>query len=209
MALKRASLQDSLREVVMREPARDTAGLLTQLASGTVDERRWAARDLADEPQAGAALGAHLLRESDASVREAIFTSLAAQATETAAGALLPLLRSEDASLRNGAIEALGGMPAAVAPRVGALLRDADPDVRVFMVNLLGVLRHPQVPQWLLQVLEHEPQVNVVAAAIEVLAEVGDASHADAVRRAARRFPDEPFIAFAADITLDRVTPMP
>lgn len=209
MALKRASPHDGLREVIDREHPRDAAGMLAQLRSGDAEQRRWAARDLAAWPESAGALGEHLLRESDASVREAVFTSLAAQASDAAAGALLPLLRSEDAALRNGAIEALGGMPQAVAPRIAALLRDADPDVRIFTVNLLGDLRHPQVPAWLQQVLRHEVQVNVVAAAIEVLAEVGDASHADAVRAAVQRFGDDPFIAFAADLALERIAAAP
>jgi HEAT repeat protein len=205
MALRRASAQDSLREVVDREHPRDAAGLLAQLKSGDAEQRRWAARDLVGLPETAGHLGEHLLRETDASVREAVFTTLAAQASEAAAGALLPLLRSEDAVLRNGAIEALGGMPQAVAPRIAALLHDADPDVRIFTVNLLGELRHPQVPAWLLQVLRHEAQVNVVAAAIEVLAEVGDASHAEAVRGAVQRFANDPFIAFAAELALERI----
>jgi HEAT repeat protein len=209
MALRRASTHDGLREVIDREHPRDVAGLLAQLRSGDVEQRRWAARDLAGWPEAAGPLGEHLLRENDASVREAVFTSLTALASDVAAGALLPLLRSEDAALRNGAIEALGGMPQAVAPRIHALLRDADPDVRIFTVNLLGELRHAQVPAWLQQVLRQEVQVNVVAAAIEVLAEVGDASHADAVRAAVQRFRDDPFIAFAGDLALERIAAAP
>ncbi len=205
MALKRATLRDGLREVVEREHPRDVDGLMAQLRSGDAEQRRWAARDLTAHPASASALGEHLLREADPSVREAVFTTLAAQASEGAAGALLPLLRSDDATLRNGALEALGAMPAAVAPRITALLRDTDPDVRIFTVNLLGELRHPQVPAWLLQVMRHDTQVNVVAAAIEVLAEVGEASHADAVRGAVQRFADDPFIAFAADLALERM----
>lgn len=205
MALKRASPHDGLREVIDREHPRDAAGLLAQLRSGDAEQRRWAARDLAAWPESAGALGEHLLRESDASVREAVFTSLAAQASDAAAGALLPLLRSEDAALRNGAIEALGGMPQAVAPRIAALLRDADPDVRLFTVNLLGELPHTQVLGWLQQVLEHEPAVNVVGAAIEVLAEVGGPAQVPVLRRAAARFADEPFVAFAADVAAARM----
>jgi HEAT repeat protein len=90
-------------------------------------------------------------------------------------------------------------MPAAVAPRIEALLADADPDVRIFTVNLLGDLPHEQVPQWLLQVLQRDAVVNVVAAAIEVLAEVGQPDHVPALRQAQARFPDDEFVAFAVD----------
>jgi HEAT repeat protein len=127
-------------------------------------------------------------------------------ANEGAATALLPLLRSEDAELRNGAIEALASMPAAVGPRISALLHDADPDVRIFTVNLLGELRHERVGPWLMQVLEHEENVNVVAAALEVLAEVGQAENAPSIRQTMARFADEPFVQFAAEAALERMS---
>lgn len=201
----RKSTGDPLREVVARQHGRDLHGLLAQLKTGDAEQRRWAARDLAAQPAAAGALGEQLLAERDASVRETIFTSLATHASEAAAAVLMPLLRSEDAGLRNGAIEALAGMPAATAPRIQALLRDADPDVRIFTVNLLGDLRHAQVPQWLMQVLRHDAEVNVVCAAIEVLAEVGSAEHVAALEAAARRFSGDPFVGFAADVAIARI----
>jgi len=134
-----------------------------------------------------------------------MFTSLATMASEAAVAALLPMLRSEDAQLRNGAIEGLCSMPQAVAPRVAALLRDADADVRIFTVNLLGDLRHDQVLPWLRQVMQHDDAINVVAAAIEVLAEVGSPSDIKALRAAQQRFAGDAFIGFAADMAIERI----
>lgn len=204
MGLRKATAEP-LREVVEREHARDLPGLLAALKGGSAEQRRWAARDLAAYPASAQALGAQLLSEADASVREALFTSLGRHANDAAAAALLPLLRSEDAALRNGAIETLAAMPAATGPRVAALLRDTDPDVRIFTVNLLGELRHPEVPQWLTGVLQHDAAVNVVAAAIEVLAEVGTEAHVAVLQQAARRFAADPFVGFAADVAIERI----
>jgi HEAT repeat protein len=205
MGLRRTRPTEGLREVVEREHPRDLPGLLAQLRSGDAEQRRWAARDLAAHPQAAAALGEQLLREPRADVRETLLTTLSGQPGEAAAAALLPLLRSEDAALRNGAIEALAGMPQAVGPRISGLLHDADADVRIFTVNLLGELRHPQVLAWLLQVLAHEAQVNVVAAAVEVLAEVAGPEHAPALLAARARFADDDFIGFAVDMAIERI----
>lgn len=205
MGLKKPGGAEPLREVVEREHVRDIAGLSAQLRDGDAEQRRWAARDLAGHPEMAALLGERLLAERDTRVREALLTSLTATGGEAAVNALLPLLRSEDAQLRNGAIEALGGMPQAVGPRVAALLRDGDPDVRIFTVNLLGELRHEQVVSWLLQVLQHDSAVNVVAAAIEVLAEVGAPEHVPPLREATRRFATDPFISFAADMAAQRI----
>lgn len=205
MGLRKTNSHDALREVVEREHQRDLPGLLAQLRSSDVEQRRWAARDLASHPQAAAAMGEQLLRETVPAVRESMLTSLATHASEAAVGALLPLLRSEDAQLRNGAIEALAGMPQAVGPRVAGLLRDADVDVRIFTVNLLGELRHPQVVPWLLQVLAQDPEVNVVAAAVEVLAEAGSPEHAGALHAARARFAGDDFIGFAIDMAVERI----
>jgi hypothetical protein len=205
MGLRKTHTPDALREVIDREHPRDADGLLAQLQRGDAEQRRWAARDLAAHPHTSAMLGARLLSEPERTVRQALFTSLTAHAGAAAAEALLPLLRSEDAELRNSAIEALSAMPAAVAPRIDALLKDADADVRIFTVNLLGELRHPQVRPWLLGALRHDAAVNVVAAAIEVLAEVGEPGDEPALRAVAARFADDAFIAFAADMAATRV----
>ena len=206
MALKKANEGGSaLRRVEPREYPRDLDGLCAQLADADAGVRRWAARDLALHPQAAARLAARLLGESDASVRSVIFSSLAQIGGAGVVDAVLPLLRSEDAMLRNGAIEVLAAVPDAVAPRIEALLADADSDVRIFSVNLLGHLPHPRVPHWLGQVLQREAEANVVGAALDVLAEVGGPELAEPLRQTMRRFAGEPYIAFAAALVLQRI----
>ena len=205
MGLRKSNTPDPLREVVDRGFPRHVDGLVAQLRGGDAEQRRWAVRDLTSHPQAAAALGAQLLVERDAAVREAIFLALGTMASDEAVSALLPLLRSEDARLRNGAIEVLSGLPKVVGPRISALLLDADVDVRIFTDNLLGELRHEQVTQWLQQVLLSDREVNVVAAAIEVMAETGQPEHIDALRETRRRFADDPFIGFAADVAIERI----
>lgn len=205
MGLRKSNTPDPLREVVDRGFPRHVDGLVAQLRGGDAEQRRWAVRDLTSHPQAAAALGAQLLVERDAAVREALFLALGTMASDEAVSALLPLLRSEDARLRNGVIEVLSGLPKVVGPRISALLLDADVDVRIFTVNLLGELRHEQVTQWLQQVLLADREVNVVAAAIEVMAETGQPEHIDALRETRRRFADDPFIGFAADVAIERI----
>jgi HEAT repeat protein len=205
MGLRKTGTPEPLHAVQTRDHARDTAGLLAQLRQGDAGQRRWAARDLAAQPEAASALGAALLTERDGAVRDALFTSLSAQVGDAAVAALLPLLRSEDAGLRNGAIEALAGMPDAVASRIAGLLRDADADVRIFTVNLLGELRHPQVRPWLLQVLQEDTEVNVAAAALEVLAEVAGPQDLPLLAATKRRFAGDAFIGFAADLAIERI----
>ena len=205
MALKKSTDTTTLRPVEAREYPRDTDGLIAQLADADATVRRWAARDLAAHPRAAAVLCARLTDETDASVRSVIFSSAARLGGSVVVTSLLPLLRSEDPALRNGAIEVLAGQPDAVAPYIEKLLGDADGDVRIFTVNLLGDLKHPNVPQWLAQVLVNDVNVNVVGAALEVLAEVGTPASLPALRSAAQRFADDAYIGFAVDLAIERI----
>lgn len=183
----------------------ETAALVSWLQDPQAERRLDAALQLAARPGVEPALGARLLLEPDERVRRALLTGLTTQATPEAAAALIPLLRSEDAPLRNGAIEALAAMPAAIAPEVERLIEDPDPDVRIFLVNLLAELRHPSVADWLTHLLRADPHANVVAAAMEALAEAGDERHVVALEDAAGRFPQEPFLGFAAEIAVARI----
>lgn len=206
MGLKKsAGVGAGLGRIEPREYPRDLDGLVAQLHDNDAGVRRWAARDLAEYPQAVPQLASRLLDEGDASVRSVLFSTLARLGSPAVVAALLPLLRSEHAALRNGAIEVLGGLPDEVAPHVDQLLRDGDADVRLFTVNLLGLLPHPAVPRWLAQVLRSEAEPNVVGAAIDVLAEVGGPEAAEPLRVAAGRFEGDPFIAFAAQLALQRI----
>ncbi|NOY45848.1 MAG: HEAT repeat domain-containing protein [Deltaproteobacteria bacterium] len=189
----------------IRKYGRDLQGLLAQLHDDQVKARRWAARDLAAHPEAVSALCERLRVEPDPTVREALFGSLLAIGTEAVVEGLIPLLRGEDAGLRNGAVEVLRQLPDAVGHRIAALLADPDPDVRIFAVDILRDLAHPQAPGWLLAVVESDEHVNVVTTAIDRLAEVGTPDMAPAIQAVKDRFPNEPFVGFAVDTALKRV----
>jgi HEAT repeat protein len=205
MGLKKQLDACALHPVTTREYPRDLPGLIAQMSDVEAAVRRWAVRDLGAHPEAAPALGARLAIETDSSVRSALFSTLARLGGDDAVTAMLPLLRSEDPELRNGAIGVLSGLAEAVAPHIEALLRDHDSDVRIFTVNLLGELHHLRVAAWLERVLMQDVAVNVVGAALEVLAEVGTASSLPALRAVARRFPDDAFIGFAVDLAIERI----
>jgi HEAT repeat protein len=188
-----------------RKHPRDLAGLIAQLDDPSPKARRWAARDLTDHPTASAALASRLGREEDASVREILLTTLTSLGDELAVAALVDCLRSDDAALRNEAVEAMKQLPDEVAPIMGGLLRDADPDVRIFAVNILESLRHPEVESWLLAVLDRDEHLNVCATAVDLLGEVGSAAAKEPLLRLKARYAEEPYIQFATDLALQRL----
>lgn len=189
----------------MRKYSRDFAGLALQLSDESAVARRWAARDLVACPKASGPLVARLKLETDVSVREVILTALTRIGDDLAVAGLVECLRSEDAALRNEAIDAMKQLPDEVAPLMRGLLDDANPDVRIFAVNILESLCHPDVEAWLIGVIEHDAHVNVCATAVDLLGEVGSVAAREALHRLKERFAHEPFVQFAADIALRRI----
>ena len=189
-----------------RKLSRDCANLERELENADPMARRWAARDLTDCPDASAALVNRLQREDDVSVREVILTTLTSLGDEVAVFGLVDCLRGEGVSLRNEAIEAMKQLPDEVAPIMRGLLADADPDVRIFAVNILESLRHPEVEAWLITVIDSDPHLNVCATAVDLLGEVGSAAAREPLLNLKARYADEPYIQFAADLALKRIT---
>jgi len=187
-----------------RQQEREGHALIAALADPDPTTRRWAARDLAGHSEAAGPLCERLSVEVDAAVRTALFDSVVTIGSDEVVAGLLPLLRGEDAALRNGAVEALQAMPDAVAPHMQPLLHDSDPDVRIFAVDILRVLPHPDVPHWLLEVVEHEAHVNVLATALDRLAEVGTPEMVTTLQGVAERWAHEPYIRFAAETAIER-----
>ena len=138
-------------------------------------------------------------------MREAILNSLLRLHDPSISSGLADCLRSEDAALRNDVIDAFKQLGDEVAPILRSLLADPDPDVRIFVVNILNSGRHPDVEQWLIEVIERDTHVNVCATAVDLLCEVGTEAAIDPLLHLKARFAHEPYIQFAADLALKRV----
>jgi HEAT repeat protein len=184
----------------------EVADGLSALAS-TNPQERWSAARVAGDLAGGAeALAAALRTETDLRIREAMFTSLARIGTPESANLLLPLLRRDDAGIRTGALDALRMMPAAVRQILPKLLQDQDGDVRLLSCELARTLPGDEATDLLCGLLAAEREVNVCAAAIEVLAEVGNPAALPALAECERRFRDAPFLGFAIKIARERIT---
>jgi HEAT repeat protein len=173
--------------------------------TGTTDERRAAAYALGATLDGTKPLGEALKMETDPRVREAIFTSLVRLGGRESVDAVVPYLRGEDASLRVGALDALRAMIGAVRPMLPALLTDPDADIRVLSCDLVRELPAPEATRLLCDVLAHEPELNVCAAAVDVLAEIGDADALPFLKNCAARFNDARFLTFAVRIAMERI----
>jgi HEAT repeat protein len=185
--------------------APDAASVLGNLVSGGADERWAAARASAAVPGAVAALATALRKETDARVREAIFTSLARIGTSESADLLISFLRSDSANLRAGALDALSIMTSGMPDLLPKLLGDRDVDMRILSCELVRTLPGPEATTLLCTLLAGEQEPNVCAAAIDVLAEVGGPAALPALAACAQKFRDSPFLGFAIKTATDRI----
>lgn len=184
---------------------RGPGGLLEQLSDPRAVARRWAIRELAAFPESVNVLLAHLPMEPDNSVREVMLTTLMAIGGETVVKGLIAYLRSEDVFLRNGVVEVLQALPNELAVYMDWLLRDPDPDVRIFAVDILRELAHPEAPAWLEAILAQETEINVCGSVVDCLSEIGAPQSIPALQKLLIRFAGQPFLEFAVSMAIERI----
>lgn len=188
------------------EPGSEAGNKPEGLNSPSEDARWTAARQLSKDPQSVGALASALALEVSPRVREAILTSLARIQTPEAVAAILPYIRSEDAAIRSGALDALSAMPGIVEKHLPSLMADPDPDVRLLICDIVRRLPADVAVACLCDLLDSEDQINVSAAAVEALSEVGDERALPALARCAARFHEEPFLQFSIQAVSNRIT---
>jgi HEAT repeat protein len=199
----------------------DRRSSVETLRAGTIDERWRAARALgavsgAPEPDAAhesekggsaatKALAEALEAETDLRVREAIFTSLVRIGSRECVDAVIPYVRVDDAALRTAALDALRAMIGAALPVLPGLLADPDADVRLLACDLVRELPAVDATRLLCDVLSREMEANVCAAAVDVLADIGEAEALPFLQSTAARFGDVTFLTFAVKIAMERI----
>lgn len=192
-------------EPATQQRVADCQTWLEQLNAEQAQLRRQAVLALAEYPSAVSALMQLLSHENDLTVREAIFTTLSLIGTAEVVQALIPLLASESAYLRNNAAEVLQQLPQQIAAYIPELLSNKNPDVRILAINILANLKHPDTPHWLQDIIERDTHINVCATAVDLLTELGSTETIPALEGLSNRFPDEPFIQFAVTTAINRI----
>ena len=148
----------------------------------------------------------HLIEQNGQnSVGELAFAVLSTHVDQDVVAELLNFLASENPFIRNQAIELLQNSPEALAPHMQDLITHRDTDIRIFAVDILGLLPHPSVPDWLKQILQQEQHVNVMGAAIDRVTQLADPAFLPLVKQVKQRFADVPYLCFACDIAIKRL----
>ncbi len=177
----------------MAEPSRDDLDL--QLKSPDPALRRRALDLLAERGGPGSvAAMINLLDDGDPEVEEAAARQLVTRRGREVVARLVPLLSVEKIGLRNRARELLLRLGQDAPDLILPLLRDPDPDLRIFAAEILKGIKSPRTAKALNQALS-DPDPNVRAAAALSL---GARREALAVRELIGHLSDEGWVAFAA-----------
>ena len=183
-----------------RSAERTQEQLIADLASADSSTKRWAIRDLANTENAHKVVLERLPTENDPTVIEALFSALEHNMTDADASQLITMLKSEQVQLRNGAIELMQQNPDLFAQNIHKLMQDEDPDTRIFCVDIIGAVAHPEALNWLHHIALNDDNENVVGTALDKLAEVCNASTYDILQTVESRFPNHAYITFVISL---------
>jgi len=185
----------------------NTDNLVIKLKEGNEKERLAALRHLEQQGDETAinALVDLLMHEHNRLVQEAAVAALIRINTPQVAEAMVQLLESTDAWVRNAAVEILQGLGETAFDVVRDLLQSSDPDLRLFAVSVLGEAKYRKAISLLQEVVNNDSNVNVVAAAVEYLGEMGGRiTDVRCLENVGRRFKD-PFLHYAVAEALKKI----
>ncbi|WP_297226532.1 HEAT repeat domain-containing protein [uncultured Desulfovibrio sp.] len=117
--------------------------------------------------------------------------------------AVLPLLRHDDAPIRNVAMDILREIGVDNMRALREWLHDEDPDVRIFVSDILGYTQDHLAVPLLGEVLLHDPEVNVRYQAAVSLGTLGFPESVDYLAKAMME--DEEWVQFAVVEALSRI----
>ncbi len=115
---------------------------------------------------------------------------------------LTPLLRSEEAPVRNLSMDILREIGKEDFPSLSKLLRDQDPDIRIFAADILGATGNMLAVEPLCDALLKDPEVNVRYQAAVSLGNLAYPESAPALNKA---IADEEWVQFAVIESLTKV----
>jgi HEAT repeat protein len=143
-----------------------------------------------------------LLASENLGVQEAADIALRSIGGKESVTAVIPHLRSEEAPLRNLAMDILRQIGDQDIHSLIELMRDADPDIRIFTSDILGSTKTVLAVSPLCEGLLKDPEVNVRYQAAVSLGELGFGEASASLNKALK---DEEWIQFAAVEALAKI----
>jgi HEAT repeat protein len=145
---------------------------------------------------------AGLLASGNLGIQEAADQALRRIGGKATVEAVIPLLRSDEAPVRNLAMDILRAVGAQDLPSLVGLLRDEDADIRIFASDILGSTGSVAAVGPLGEALLRDPEVNVRYQAAVSLGELG---LKDAARYLNKALGDEEWVQFSVIEALAKI----
>lgn len=143
-----------------------------------------------------------LIESRNLGIQEAAEFALRKIRGPQAVAALCPLLRSDEAPVRNMAMDILREIGVDDLSALKTLLRDEDPDLRIFIADILGSTGTVLAVAPLCEALLHDPEENVRHQAAMSLGNLGFPAAVDSLNIALH---DEEWVQFAAVEALTKI----
>ncbi|MDR1778130.1 MAG: HEAT repeat domain-containing protein [Desulfovibrio sp.] len=142
------------------------------------------------------------IRSESIGVQEAIEYALRKLRGPETVDSLLPLLRSDDAPVRNVSMDILREIALDNVDSVRAYLHDNDSDIRIFIADILGYCKSRRAVFLLGDALLKDPEVNV---RYQAAASLGNLSFPDSVPILCQAMHDEEWVQFAVIEALAKI----
>ncbi len=112
--------------------------------------------------------------------------------------AVMELLKVHNAYIRNLGISVLQDYGDAIKYYIVKFLIGDDSDLRIFAINVLGDVNFAESREMLVELLQHEQDINVAMTAVDYMAEIGEEEDIPLLESLKERF-DDTYAAFAVD----------
>lgn len=177
------------------------AGSVDSQSSGNDEESKvMMISQLKDHPDSVETLCNSFLNDRNThAVNEAAIYKLSEMVCSESFSALMTILEGENVSWRNATITALSQHPEHLERHLESVRSHPNSDVRIFVMNILALTVHDNTERWIVTFLESEDNVNVCAAGLEALEEVGTEYCLPILQKIREKFSDNPFILFVCD----------
>ena len=177
--------------------------VLKRLASENASLARQAAFDAGDlRLESAVPLLVEHFANSSVGVQEASERALRQIRGAAAVRAVIPLLRSQDAVVRNIAMDVLREIGVDDLATLTRLLYDQDPDIRIFIADILGSSDSSMALAPLCDVLLHDSEVNV---RYQAAVSLGELRRPEAVESLRQALDDEEWVQYAVMEALAKI----
>ncbi|WP_428561303.1 MAG: HEAT repeat domain-containing protein [Solidesulfovibrio sp. DCME] len=181
----------------------DCKDLCQRLGGDDPDVLRDAAYEAGEDGCVAAVpLLAGLLCSHNLGVQEAADRALRKIGGKEVVAAVKPLLRSDDAPIRNASMDILRAVGAQDFPTLIELLHDADPDIRIFASDILGSTDSRLAVAPLCEALLKDHEVNV---RYQAAVSLGELAFVDAAACLGKALGDEEWVQFAVIEALAKI----